>query len=522
VRAAAHALGAAAAVCLALAPAAAPAQTFEKLVMPGPVAKAHAEIEGECGKCHVPFKASAQTSLCLDCHKDVAADVRAKTGFHGRSPAAAGVDCKTCHTDHEGRDADIVGLNRDAFRHDQTDYALHGAHVHLACERCHVSGAKFRDARSGCVDCHVRDDAHHGRLGSDCGHCHEETAWRKAEFDHAKTRFPLDGKHASVACASCHAGERYKDTPCDCASCHVLDDAHRGRFGAKCETCHATSGWKSVRFDHARDAHFALRGAHQKLTCESCHRGELYKEKLGSDCLSCHRGDDVHEGKNGTRCADCHATSAWKPANFDHDRNTDFPLHGAHRSLACTSCHTGPVHEQKLGRACADCHKTDDPHRGQLGPDCARCHAESGWRDKVSFDHDLARFPLLGMHAVVACEECHPSHAFRDTERSCVGCHARRDVHERKLGPRCETCHTPNGWKLWKFDHGAQTSFALHGAHESLACERCHRSPVESDVSLPTGCNSCHSADDVHRGGFGPNCAKCHGEKSWQDLKMAR
>ena len=74
-------------------------------------------------------------------------------------------------------------------------------------------------------------------------------------------------------------------------------DAHKGRFGAKCQTCHSTAGWKTVRFDHARDARWALTGAHAKAACQSCHRGILYQEKLGTDCLSCHRKDDVHEGR---------------------------------------------------------------------------------------------------------------------------------------------------------------------------------------------------------------------------------
>ncbi len=302
----------------------------------------------------------------------------------------------------------------------------------------------------------------------------------------------------------------------------MLDDAHKGRFGKSCQTCHSSSGWKTVRFDHARDAHWALTGAHAKAACQSCHRGALYEEKLGKDCLSCHRADDVHEGRNGARCESCHSTAAWKTVRFDHGRDTKFPLREAHAKLACEACHTGPVHEQTLGMACADCHGKTDPHRGQLGTDCARCHSESSWRAHVRFDHDLARFPLLGMHATVACEECHASRAFHDTKRECLACHAKRDVHERKLGPSCAACHTPNGWALWKFDHAAQTSFALHGAHESVACERCHRTPVADFITLPADCNGCHSADDVHRGGFGSNCAKCHGETAWKDLKIAR
>ncbi len=47
-----------------------------------------------------------------------------------------------------------------------------------------------------------------GRLqASRLRRCHKETGFKGGTFDHAaKTRFPLDGKHAAVACASCHKG----------------------------------------------------------------------------------------------------------------------------------------------------------------------------------------------------------------------------------------------------------------------------------------------------------------------------
>ena len=61
----------------------------------------------------------------------------------------------------------------------------------------------------------------------------------------------------------------------------------------------------------------------------------------------------------------------------------------------------------KLSTTCVSCHKKDDPHRGQLGPNCETCHNERGWRQKVAFDHDLTRFPLIGHHGLVPCEESH-------------------------------------------------------------------------------------------------------------------
>src|SRR5215831_11986736 len=68
-------------------------RAFDKLVMPGPLASAHAKYEAECATCHVRFERSGQTQLCVDCHKEIAQDLAAKTGFHSRSPDVAGKEC---------------------------------------------------------------------------------------------------------------------------------------------------------------------------------------------------------------------------------------------------------------------------------------------------------------------------------------------------------------------------------------------------------------------------------------------
>jgi hypothetical protein len=514
------ALGAAGALLLLAGPA--PAVDVEKLVMPGPVIAGHAKVEGECSRCHQPFQSEAEKSLCLDCHEDVQADLRDGAGFHGKSPAVSGASCRSCHTEHKGRKADILGLDRESFDHHHSDFELRGAHTRLACEACHTSGEKYREAPSECSTCHGEDDVHKGRLGSDCAKCHGVDSWKQGRFDHSKTRFPLEQGHADVACALCHPNQRYEKTPLDCRSCHGLDDAHRGRFGQRCATCHTTRDWRSARFDHDRETHFPLRGAHAKARCEACHKGVLHEEKLATDCYSCHRLDDDHRGRNGRECARCHDTSSWKKSDFDHDRDTDFPLRGAHARTDCEQCHRGAVFEEELSTTCIDCHRRDDAHAGQEGRDCARCHRESGWRDQVFFDHELVRFPLLGLHATVPCEECHASPRFRDASEKCADCH-RDEFHGGRLGKDCASCHNPNGWRFWDFDHDARTSFPLHGAHEGLDCHACHRQPVSGDVPRLSGrCYACHADDDAHSGFFGRDCARCHGESSWSDAKVGR
>ena len=87
------------------------AQSIESLVMPGKVVHGHADIQSECSSCHKAFRRSQQKALCLDCHEDVASDVTDGAGFHGKFDAAGSDECATCHTDHEGRNADILGLD---------------------------------------------------------------------------------------------------------------------------------------------------------------------------------------------------------------------------------------------------------------------------------------------------------------------------------------------------------------------------------------------------------------------------
>lgn len=68
---------------------------------------------------------------------------------------------------------------------------------------------------------------------------------KQQRFDHAKTRFPLVGKHARVACESCHT-KTLEDTPRTCISCHKKDDVHRGRRPT-CEKCHVPTDWGDIR-----------------------------------------------------------------------------------------------------------------------------------------------------------------------------------------------------------------------------------------------------------------------------------
>jgi len=569
---------------LALAGGAAHAQSLESVLAPGPVIEGHVKAEGDCRKCHIPFQREAQNRLCLECHQETAADIRQQRGLHGRQKPRP---CRECHTEHKGRNATIAPVDERTFDHEQTDFGLRGAHAgpKAQCRSCHVAGKKFREAPGRCIDCHAKKDVHQGRLGSACANCHTERDWKVPLFDHAKTRFPLRGKHEPVKCASCHKNDRFKETPVTCIGCHRADDKHKSRYGEKCEACHSDRGWKAIGFDHERDAHWVLRGRHGATKCDSCHTGYLYRDKLQTACVACHRKDDRHKGTLGAACGDCHSERDWKVGRFDHQK-TRFPLRGKHASIKCASCHKSTVfkeaprecigchrkddrHKGALGPACGDCHterswkdttfdhaktkfplllgharvkcaachrdpdfartptacsgchEKDDKHQGQLGPGCESCHDAGDWK-KARFDHARARFALFGVHLVVPCAQCHASPRYRDAKRECFACHERDDVHKRRLGSRCETCHNARAWKSWDFDHDRQTKFRLEGAHRKVDCYACHRLPVAGRATLPTSCIGCHAAEDVHDGAYGSQCEKCHVTSSFKQIRLER
>ena len=210
----------------------------------------------------------------------------------------------------------------------------------------------------------------------------------------------------------------------------------------------------------------------------------------------------------------------WSKVRFDHDTETEFPLRGGHVEAGCVSCHRGDAYSDDLAVDCYSCHVADDVHQGQEGRQCESCHAEEGWDKSVRFNHDMASFPLIGLHAVVPCEECHLSATFREVGKECGSCHQADDIHKQQLGAECENCHNPNAWALWEFDHNKQSGFHLDGAHEGLDCLACHTRPVRKNISLSTSCGGCHRNDDVHDGRFGSACERCHDTESFDAVEL--
>ena len=309
-----------------------------------------------------------------------------------------GKDCAGCHTSKT--------WSGTAFDHAKTKFPLTGAHAKVQCIACHPS-ERYKETLVACISCHGLRDVHHGAFGDKCDQCHVSTAWKTAKFDHAKTDFPLRGRHGALACALCHTPTmKTAKLGTACIDCHQAGDVHKGVNGPGCHDCHGEVLWKTVSFNHDKDTKFSLRGGHKEAPCKACHKADPKKVKLQTACASCHGDADPHKTQLGSACAACHNEASWTDqVRFDHDLS-GFPLLGLHAAAPCEACHVTAAFKD-AGAGCTDCHLADDAHEGALGPSCAKCYNPNGWAF-WRFDHGTQTdFALQGAHEDLACKACH-------------------------------------------------------------------------------------------------------------------
>ncbi len=399
----------------------------------------HAEVQ--CAACHTvpgfePIFAAAEQDDCFACHQD---DYD-RAGDPDHAAAGFPTDCAQCHTVTVWENADFEHvMASDGF-------ALIGAHQPLPCSACHV-GADFEvledpSDQNDCFACHAREhEEEHPDFPTDCLQCHTVETWDDADFDHnTTTDFSLVGAHVSLPCSSCHVGNDFEvifdtDNQDDCFACHAAEhEAEHPSLPTDCLQCHTVETWEDADFDHATIADgFALVGAHQPLPCSACHVGldfeVIFDTDDQNDCFACHAREHEEEHADfPTDCLQCHTVETWEDADFDHGTATEFALVGAHVSLPCSSCHTGPdfdlAFEPSGQNDCVACHQadTDDAHYG-FPSDCLQCHTVDTW-DDADFDH-ASFFPInSGSHAGTwdSCQTCHTQPANFEVF-SCLTCH---------------------------------------------------------------------------------------------------
>ena len=341
----------------------------------------------------------------------------------------------------------------------------------------------------------------HAQYEVDCDSCHEA-------FDRSKQ---------SALCLDCH-----EDVALDISNVvgfHGLSEDARLDDCADCHKDHDGRDAVIIVLDRQLFNHeytnFALKGNHADMDCGSCHEPETKFRDAETECYSCHIEDNVHDESMGTECGDCHSPTGWLDVEFDHDV-TGFPLIGFHLEAECLACHEDQTF-QSTPTTCYSCHAEDDAHNGKSGQECQNCHSPTGW-DDTSFDHARdTQFALDGHHGELSCDNCHSEDPFSDQlDTTCVSCHLEDDNHDGRFGDVCETCHITADWTRVVFDHNVDTDHEIHGAHEALECEACHVEPV-FEVTLTSGCNSCHQEDDPHLGTQGIECQDCHNDMAWPE-----
>jgi hypothetical protein len=255
----------------------------------------------------------------------------------------------------------------------------------------------------------------------DCSDCHDQRSWGvrdgeqvQAGFDHARTGFPLTGRHRGAGCTQCHSSAR--PITRECSGCH--EDAHRRSLGQSCDRCHSAVSWASVSgIAIHRSTRLPLNGMHVLAACSECHvrASDNVWRGLPADCYGCHAGDyqrtDIHPLHRGVpgdptkpalpkNCAGCHRTIGWSPAFAPASfvfRSTAQPLRAfAHDAVF-------PLSFGKHRRAaCGDCHVSEQAPRFVQ---CTGCHAHNPVR--------LAAQHSAGGPVFAGCLFCHPGGARR-------------------------------------------------------------------------------------------------------------
>ncbi len=539
-------------------------------------------IDGEhtslkCATCHLPSPKDLKTDpknlflvkvptyhwnqldmkTCETCHKSPHVGVFSQKLLQQK--------CTSCHTT-EG-----WGLTKSGsgFDHAKTRFALTGAHKSTKCSDCHGPSKKqvfkFKSVEAKfCIDCHT--NIHVGQFSAkfsaqDCTVCHStQNFTERLDFDHNKTAYPLLGEHSKVKCLDCHkpTAEKFslkwpnfrsKDHVTlkpvakskfsfpeikqqKCLACHT--DYHKGQLSTNCLECHSEKGWKPTLFNHNTQSRFKLMGSHETLDCTKCHlptkdnveykgqfKAVLKYKPIKSNCIDCHT--DYHKGQLSSSCQECHTEKAWKPTNFNHNKQSSFKLKGKHEKVDCFKCHTNSketvnltinsksqsrfvVQFKPVSSACIDCHK--DPHKGNFGRNCQECHTESSWKSTKDFHKN---FTLTGVHYTLDCAECHKDgKKLSGMSQQCLMCHQKDDIHNGML-PDCKSCHTQHFWEASKFRHSL-TQFPLRGAHRTLDCAECHTNGAYKGLS--STCVTCHlsgfQANPTPHSSGNTNCIECH------------
>lgn len=249
---------------------------------------------------------------------------------------------------------------------------LSGGHEKLKseCSACHSPGLGIPSEK--CLTCHREGEIGKGN-SADVGIKNSN-----------QKNFLLHKTLVSEDCKTCHTEHNgfgrenatlnfthtmlNPDINRNCQACHLQEkpntDMHS--YSDECGLCHIQEDWQKAKFSHS-----ILTDA--QLICRTCHNKDAPQSDFHKTLV------------NEQSCAECHQTSAWTPATFNHEKH--FVFDSNHQSK-CSTCHSMADGYTKY--TCFGCHehqpeKIARKHKEeniQNFENCAKCH-RSGDEDST-------------------------------------------------------------------------------------------------------------------------------------------
>jgi cytochrome b subunit of formate dehydrogenase len=353
---------------------------------------------------------------------------------------------------------------------------------------CLPAGSLFADNET-CFECHGDDELTAERGG------------REVSMFVSDVKFG-QSVHADLECIDCHQDADVEDFPHD----EDLENVY-------CGMCH----------DDAQ------------LNYDAGIHGIGYKQKAvyAPSCADCHGKHDILSSKNEKSptymmnvpilCGKCHREGApvantYKISEHNIIENYSQSIHGEGLfkkgltvTATCVSCHNSHM---ILPRTYAN--SSVAPRN--IAQTCMRCHS------KIEEVHTkIIRGELWesAPGAIPACTDCHLPHRARKesvalnvSDRSCLKCHEKEDVHKMVDGEKVSLV--------------VKKADLADSEHRNLPCVKCH-SDINPKLHRPCetagkiDCSTCHAkvSDEYYASGHGqqyvkgnenvPYCTDCHG-----------
>ena len=278
-----------------------------------------------------------------------------------------------------------------------------------------------------------------------------------------------------------------------------------------------------------------LDGKHAKITCEGCHTQPAPAGKaaaaVGTNCIGCHRRDDVHDGAFGPGCEQCHGTDDWKRVRTRtgllESKRLALAWTLGHSSLLTVGAAWGGSAMRRLTHFRAAYHRVTVWFAALMLACLAAGAGLTFAQTTISrnFDHLKTGFALTGAHIQTRCESCHLNGLFQGTPRDCASCHVSgtrysrgnvvRPANHLPTTQACSICHNTKTYVGTTFNHQGVTAGT---------CSTCHNGTSgatgkpANHIQTSASCDTCHritawlpASKFDHAGVVAGTCTSCHG-----------